>query len=141
MSESTFFILFGVAWVAGMAYGLSAWRLLARVRRLKTEGRAPDAPDPLTNPLEAFGYLGWLLGGRYAELNDHVATRWSGIAGPVHRRPAADPGGVRGGPDPARRRFSADVAPQRPRPHRRQQLPGHRARRGGRIVQHAVRPE
>ena len=38
MSETTFFILFGVAWAAGMAYGLSAWRLLARVQRLKAEG-------------------------------------------------------------------------------------------------------
>ena len=80
MSESNFFILFGVAWVAAMAYGLSALRLLFRVRDLKAGGRADDAPDPLTNPLDLFGYLGWLLGGRYAGLNDDVATRWAGIA-------------------------------------------------------------
>ena len=80
MSETTFFILFGVAWAAGMGYGLSVWRLLVRVRRLKTEGRAAEAPDPFTNPLEVFSYLGWLLGGRYGELNDEVATRWAGIA-------------------------------------------------------------
>ena len=80
MSETTFFILFGVAWAAGMAYGLSAWRLLARVQRLKAEGRAAGAPDPFSNTLEVVGYLGWLLGGRYGELNDEVATRWAGIA-------------------------------------------------------------
>jgi hypothetical protein len=80
MSESDFFILFGVTWVVAMAYGLSALRLLFRVRGLKAEGRADEAPDPLTNPLDLFGYLGWLLGGRYAGLNDDVATRWAGIA-------------------------------------------------------------
>ena len=83
MSETSFFILFGVTWVTAMAYGLSAWRLLARVQRLKTEGKAGEAPDPLTNPAELFGYLGWLLGGRYAELNDDVASRWAGIARPL----------------------------------------------------------
>ncbi len=80
MSESTFFILFGVAWVAGMAYGLCAWRLLVRVRKLKAAGRASDAPDPFTNPLDVFGYLGWLLSGRYAGLDDEVAARWAGMA-------------------------------------------------------------
>ena len=80
MSESTFFVLFGVTWVAAMAYGLSAWRLLVRIRGLKAEGKAGEAPDPLTNPLELFGYLGWLLGGRYGELNDEIASRWAGIA-------------------------------------------------------------
>jgi hypothetical protein len=80
MSESNFYILFGITWVAAMAYGLSAFRLLARIRGLKAEGKAGEAPDPLINPLELFGYLGWLLGGRYAELNDDVATRWAGIA-------------------------------------------------------------
>ena len=80
MSETTLFILFGVAWAAGMAYGLSVWRLLVRVRRLKTEGRAAEAPDPFTNPLEVFSYLGWLLGGRYADLDDEVAARWARIA-------------------------------------------------------------
>lgn len=80
MSEETFFILFGVTWVAAMAYGLSAWRLLLRIKSLKREGKAPEAPDPLTNPLELFGYLGWLLGGRYGELNDDVVSRWAGIA-------------------------------------------------------------
>ena len=33
MSEKAFFILFGVTWILAMAYGLSAWRLLARVLR------------------------------------------------------------------------------------------------------------
>lgn len=80
MSETSFYILFGVTWVAAMAYGLSAFRLLFRVRRLKAEGRAVEAPDPLTNPLDLFGYLGWLLGGRYAGLNDDIATRWAGMA-------------------------------------------------------------
>jgi len=80
MSETTFYILFGVTWLVAMAYGLSAFRLLLRVRGLKAEGKAREAPDPLINPLELFGYLGWLLGGRYAELNDEVVTRWAGIA-------------------------------------------------------------
>ena len=80
MSETTFFTLFGVTWVLATAYGLSAWRLLARVQRLKAEGKADEAPNPLANPFEVFGYLGWLLGGRYAELDDHIATRWAGIA-------------------------------------------------------------
>ena len=80
MSEKAFFILFGVTWILAMAYGLSAWRLLARVQRLKAEGKADEAPDPLSNPLELFGYLGWLLGGRYGELNDDVVRRWAGIA-------------------------------------------------------------
>lgn len=75
-----FYLLFGAAWLAGMAYGLSAWRLLARVQRLKADGLASEAPDPLTNPLDVFGYLAWLLGGRYADLDDETATRWSGIA-------------------------------------------------------------
>ena len=83
MSESNIFILFGVTWVLAMAYGLSAWRLLARVRELRAEGKAADAPDPMSNPLEVFGYLGWLLGGRYADLNDDVATRWAAIARPL----------------------------------------------------------
>lgn len=63
-----------------MAYGLSAWRLLTRVQQLRAEGRAGEAPDPSTNPMEIFGYFGWLLGGRYPELNDETATRWAGIA-------------------------------------------------------------
>ena len=83
MSGNTFFILFGVTWVLLMAYGISAWRLLVRVQRLKAEGKADDAPDPLTNPLDLFGYLGWLLGGRYGELNDAVAARWAAIARPL----------------------------------------------------------
>ncbi|NJC42110.1 hypothetical protein GGQ87_002405 [Brevundimonas alba] len=83
MSENTFMILFGVTWVAAMAYGLSAWRLLVRVRKLKETGKAADAPDPFTNPLDVFGYLGWLLSGRYAELNDEVASRWAAIARPL----------------------------------------------------------
>ena len=83
MSEKAFFILFGVTWILAMAYGLSAWRLLVRVQRLKAEGKAGEAPDPLSNPLELFGYLGWLLGGRYAELNDEVAARWAGLARPL----------------------------------------------------------
>ena len=83
MSEKTFFILFGVTWVLLMAYGISAWRLLARVQRLKAEGQADDAPDPLSNPLDLFGYLVWLLGGRYAALNDEVAARWAGVVRPL----------------------------------------------------------
>ena len=75
-----FYLLFGAAWLAGMAYGLSAWRLLARVQRLRAEGLANEAPDPFTNPLEVFAYLAWLLGGRYADLDDETATRWAGIA-------------------------------------------------------------
>jgi hypothetical protein len=83
MSGKTFFILFGVTWILAMAYGVSAWRLLARVQHLKSEGKAPEAPDPLTNPLELFGYLGWLLGGRYGELDDAAASRWAAIAQPL----------------------------------------------------------
>ena len=75
-----FYLLFGAAWLAGLAYGLSAWRLLARVQRLRAEGLAGEAPDPFTNPLEVFGYLAWLLGGRYAELGDEAATRWATVA-------------------------------------------------------------
>ena len=80
MSESTFFILFGVTWVVTAAYVLSAWRLLVRVRKLKNAGKASDAPDPFAGPLEVFGYLGWLLSGRYAGLDDEVAARWAGVA-------------------------------------------------------------
>lgn len=80
MSEATFYVLFGVTWVAAMAYALSAFRLLARVRHLKAGGRATGAPDPFTNPLEVFAYLGWLLTGRYAELEDDIVRRWAGIA-------------------------------------------------------------
>ncbi|RZJ42134.1 MAG: hypothetical protein EON87_15305 [Brevundimonas sp.] len=80
MSLQTFMIVFGVTWVIAMAYGLSAFRLLWRVRVLKKEGRATTAPDPLANPLEVFSFIGWLLGGRYPELGDEVATRWAGIA-------------------------------------------------------------
>lgn len=83
MSEKTFFVPFGVTWVVAMAYGLSAWRLLARVQRLMAEGKAGEAPDPLSNPLEVFGYLGWLVGGRYGDLDDEVAARWAGIARPL----------------------------------------------------------
>ena len=80
MSESTFFILFGVTWVVTAAYVLSAWRLVVRVRSLKAAGKAPDAPDPFTSPPEVFGYLRWLLSGRYAGLDDEVAARWAGAA-------------------------------------------------------------
>jgi hypothetical protein len=55
-------------------------RLLVRVRSLKTQGLAAAAPDPLTHPLEIMGYLGWLLTGRYAELEDPVVSRWAMIA-------------------------------------------------------------
>ena len=80
MSEANFLILFGVTWLLAAAYALSAFRLLTRIRRLKAEGKAGDAPDLMSNPLQLFGYLGWLLGGRYANLDDEVATRWAGIA-------------------------------------------------------------
>jgi len=80
MSESAFFILFGVTWVMAAAYALTAFRLLVRVRGLKAGGRAKEAPDPLTNPLDVFPYLGWLMTGRYADLNDEIAARWSGVA-------------------------------------------------------------
>lgn len=80
MSEANFFILFGVTWLLAAAYAVSAFRLLIRVRRLKAEGKAGDAPDLMANPLELFRYLGWLLGGRYADLDDEIATRWAGIA-------------------------------------------------------------
>ncbi len=80
MSLQTFLILFGVTWVVATAYGLSAFRLLLRVQALKKEGRAEAAPDPLRNSLEVFSFIGWLLGGRYQELEDEVVTRWAGIA-------------------------------------------------------------
>ncbi len=80
MSLQTFMILFGVTWVIAMAYSLSAVRLMWRVRTLKKDGRATAAPDPLTNSLEVFGFIGWLLGGRYPELGDEIVTRWAGIA-------------------------------------------------------------
>lgn len=80
MSETNFFILFGVTWVAAMAYALSAFRLLLRVRQLNEAGAAGEAPDPMANPLELFSYLGWLLTGRYAGMNDEIVTRWAGVA-------------------------------------------------------------
>ena len=80
MSETSFFILFGVTWVIAAAYGLTAFRLLLRVRGLKAGGQAQEAPDPLGEPLDVFPYLGWLMTGRYAELNDEIATRWAGVA-------------------------------------------------------------
>ncbi len=80
MSEKNFFILFCVTWVAAMAYALSAFRLLIRVRELNGSGAAGEAPNPMANPLELFGYLGWLMTGRYAQLNDQIVTRWAGIA-------------------------------------------------------------
>lgn len=80
MSIQTFLILFGATWFVGMAYVLSAFRLLLRVGALRKAGRAGGAPDPLRNSLEVFAFIGWLLGGRYAELGDRVVTRWAGIA-------------------------------------------------------------
>lgn len=80
MSATTFYFVFGATWIVAMAYGLSAFRLLWIVRRLKQNGKAGEAPDPLTNPFEVFGYLGWLLTGRYAELGDDAVTRWAGVA-------------------------------------------------------------
>lgn len=79
MSETNFFILFGVTWVAAMAYALSAFRLQHQLRGLKAQGKAGEAPDPVSNPPELFGYLGWLLTGRHAEINDQIVTRWAGI--------------------------------------------------------------
>lgn len=80
MSDTNFFILFGVTWVAAMAYALSAFRLLLRVRQLNDAGAGGEAPDPMANPLELIAYLVWLLAGRYAELRDEIVTRWAGIA-------------------------------------------------------------
>ncbi|RZJ20468.1 MAG: hypothetical protein EON85_15915 [Brevundimonas sp.] len=80
MPLDTFLILFGVTWFIAMAYGLSAFRLLLRLRALNAMGQARDAPNPLGNPLEVFGYIVWLLKGRYGEINDAVVKRWSAIA-------------------------------------------------------------
>lgn len=74
------YILFGAAWLAGMAYGLSAVGLLVRIRALTAEGRLTGAPDPMTNPLDVIAFIVWLVGGRYGEIDDDVVRRRAGIA-------------------------------------------------------------
>jgi hypothetical protein len=77
---TSFALLFGVAWLFAAAYALSAFRLLTLVRRLKEQGRAGDAPDPLRRSMEVFSYLAWLVTGRYAELGDDAVRAWARIA-------------------------------------------------------------
>lgn len=79
MTGTTFTKLFLFVWVCAAAYALSTLRLHWRVRQLQAEGRAAGAPD-IFNILDAVRGLVWLLTGRYATLDDEIATRWAGIA-------------------------------------------------------------
>lgn len=79
MSEATFIKLFIGVWLCAVAYALSALRLALRVRHLKQQGMAAGAPE-VFHPLDGVRGLVWLLTGRYAGLNDPIATRWAGIA-------------------------------------------------------------
>ena len=55
MSENTFFILFGVTWLVAMAYGLSAWRLLARMGCDQGQGYFMSRPVPSERLIEWIG--------------------------------------------------------------------------------------
>ena len=79
MPTALFYILFGVTWLTTVAYALSAFRMGFRLYRLKKQGRFPEAPD-LMHPLEGPRAIGWLLSGRYAELDDPIISRWARIA-------------------------------------------------------------
>ena len=75
--------LFGITWLIAMAYGLSAWRLLAAVKAAQARGLAADAPDVLAEPWRILEYLQWLATGRYGEVEDEAVRRWAGIARPL----------------------------------------------------------
>ncbi|MFN4092466.1 MAG: hypothetical protein ACK4FG_06185 [Brevundimonas sp.] len=83
MSNPLLIGLFGLTWLAGMAYGLSAWRLLAAVQAAQARGVAPDAPNVLAEPWRIFEYLKWLVTGRYGEVEDDAVRRWAGITQPL----------------------------------------------------------
>jgi hypothetical protein len=80
MSPATFTLVFLFVWLCTLAYVLSVVRMALRVRQLKREGRAQDAPGILFMPFEGIRGIAWLLTGRYSELGDDVVTRWSRIA-------------------------------------------------------------
>ena len=80
MSQATFIALFMVVWLFLLAYVLSVLKFALRVRHLKRQGRAQDAPAILVMPVEGVRGVFWMLTGRYASLGDDVVTRWSGIA-------------------------------------------------------------
>lgn len=74
MPANVFMGLFGVTWLTAMAYIGSLLLLALRVRALKREGKAADAPVPLLEQADMLRSLGWLLTGRYAELGDDGVT-------------------------------------------------------------------
>lgn len=79
MPGAIFYVLFGITWLVTAAYAVSALRMGFRLYRLKKQGRFADAPDPM-HPMESLRAVGWLLSGRFAELDDPIVARWAGIA-------------------------------------------------------------
>ncbi|MFN3930953.1 MAG: hypothetical protein ACK4JY_04315 [Brevundimonas sp.] len=79
MSEATFIKLFIAVWLCAMAYALSALKLALRVRHLKRQGLAAEAPE-VFHPFDGVRGIFWLVTGRYDELNDPIVTRWAGVA-------------------------------------------------------------
>lgn len=75
-----FIAVFMVVWLCAVAYAGGVVMLALRVRQLKKQGQALQAPDILHAPVEMMRGVGWLLTNRYASLGDAVATRWSGVA-------------------------------------------------------------
>lgn len=80
MSQATFIALFMVVWFVLLAYVLCVLKFAVRVRQLKRQGQALEAPDILMMPIEGARGIIWMLTSRYASLRDDVVTRWSGIA-------------------------------------------------------------
>lgn len=83
MALTTFFALFGAAWLSAALYIGSTLMLDRRIRALKDLGRAGDVPNSSIrtgNLLDAMRYVQWLLSGRYQDLNDEIVTRWSSLA-------------------------------------------------------------
>jgi hypothetical protein len=80
MPQATFIWIFLIVWLFAMAYVLSVLRMALRVRHLKRQGRALEAPDILAMPLDGMRGVVWLITGRYSELGDDLVKRWAGIA-------------------------------------------------------------
>jgi hypothetical protein len=74
-SEPWFLPLFGVVWVAAMAYVTTFFFVVVRIRKLTGEAQGPDDwlnvwRDPLT-----VRYLGWIFSARHRALGDPLVSR------------------------------------------------------------------